>query len=155
MRQTFLKTKGGSEMNAIKIANGSNELEFKTWQEVAFHFTGSKTPVSSKTATAIVQKNGWEVVSVQKLSSSKSATNHIEQLIKKFSIIDKEQIKSLKDERDMIASTITSSKDGAKIIEINKKILALSNPSIDRDTFQEQVMKLYDEHVLNDTTEEA
>lgn len=142
-------------MNAIKIAKDSQELEFKNWQEVASHFTGKNTPVSSKTATAIVIKNGWEVISVEKTSSTKQKTNIIESLLKQLNTIDKELLKSLMIERDAIAKNVKTSQDAKKLIDINIKINDVSNPVLDKSSFIDKVSLMYDEFMQQQENEKA
>ena len=144
-----------AKMNAIKIANGSQELEFKNWQEVASHFTGKNTPVSSKTATAIVNKNGWEVISVEKTATSKSKSNIIESLLKQLNTIDKDLLKSLMTERDAIAKSVKTSQDAKKLIEINLKINDVSNPVLDKSILLDKVALMYDEYMQQQENEKA
>jgi len=144
-----------AKMNAIKIAKDSQELEFKNWQEVASHFTGKNTPVSSKTATAIVLKNGWEVISVEKTATSKVKSNIIESLLKQLNTIDKDLLKSLMTERDNIAKSVKTSQDAKKLIDINLKINEVSNPVIDKTTFIDKVSVMYDEFMQQQENEKA
>lgn len=143
-------------MNNIKIANGNNELTFKSWQEVGKHFSGKDTPVSSATASRMIERNGWKIVSVEKTSGTRSKGNLIESLIKRFSTVDKEKIKELQRRRNEIVKDMKTSSDATKILKINKEIEKLSNPSLTKDDLMQKLSELYDLHMkAQETKEEA
>jgi ribosomal protein L11 methylase PrmA len=134
-------------MNSIVISKGSEVLSFKSWQEVAFHLTSKTTPISSDNTMKLLVKHGWELVSVEKSSSSKSKVNHIEALIKSLMIIDKDEIKKLETERTALVKNAKTSKDMQAILDINIKIEKLSNPSIDKETFITMIGSMYDDYI--------
>lgn len=144
--------------NTIKLQNNNDTtqvLTFTTWQQVGKHFTGKDTQVSSATATSIAERNGFKVISVEKVSSPKSKTNYIAGLIKQISYIDKDLLKDLQNKRNEISKNVKTSADAKKLIEINNQIEKVSNPQIDKDTFLNKVAEMYDDFMTPQENEKA
>lgn len=155
----FVKNKGGISImgNTIKLQNNNDktqELTFTSWQQVGQHFTQKDTPVSSATARSIVERNGWQVISVEKVSSPKNKVNYVASLIKQLTTIDKDKLKELTTQRNEISKNVKTSKDAQKLIDINKQIELVSNPQIDKTYFLDQVSKMYDDFMTTENENE-
>jgi hypothetical protein len=134
-------------MNKIIISKESNELSFKSWQEVAFHLTSKKTPISSVNAIAMLERFGWKLVSVEKDATTKGKSNIIETLIKQMAFVDKDALNELTAKRKTLLTTAKTSDDVNKVMALNIQIEVLSNPSIDRETFINKITSMYDDYI--------
>ena len=134
-------------MNKIIISKDSNELSFKSWQEVAFHLTSKKTPISSVNAIAMLERFGWKLVSVEKDATSKGKTNIIETLIKHLAVVDKVALNELTAKRKVLLTTAKTSDDVNKVMALNNQIEALSKPIINRETFIYNITLMYDDYI--------
>lgn len=120
-------------MNTIKIANGKEELTFNSWQEIGKHFSGKETPVSSATATRMLERNGFKVLSVDKVRGSRSKINLVEYVLKNLNTIDKDKIKELQKQRDEAGRTARTSKEAQRVIKLNQEIEELQNPTLTKE----------------------
>ena len=120
-------------MNTIKIAKGQEELTFNSWQEIGKHFSGKETPVSSATATRMLERNGFKVLSVDKVRGSRSKINLVEYVLKNLNTIDKDKIKELQKQRDEAGRTARTSKEAQRVIKLNQEIEELQNPTLTKE----------------------
>lgn len=134
----------------LELKNGERLETFSSWNEASRIITGSMTPKNAEAAKRAIERAGWEVVKVEgQASRAKNTESIVEKFIKLSQVVDKQAIKELERERDIIAASMKSSKDADKLIAINQRITELLNPSTDREAiiakFTEELDKILTE----------
>ena len=141
-------------MNKIVIEKDGVKETFESVKK-AYEKLGAKSVMNNENGIKFIESKGFKVVSYDK-ENSKTSLSIIEKLIKLVSVIDKEKLASLENQKlDLLKSMNPTllKKEPQKLesilIDLEKidlELESVKNPSASKQAILDYVSKLYDEN---------